>query len=206
LVYNYLDSSFSTTQHLAGHRLAISLALIASRSAKSLAVIRQMKKLIESFATKVGNGEIEIYNEFSLQHELGIFIRNALNDMKIQFERNVSYFRLANINFVKKEIDISVFEIKDNTIFLEAAIELKYPRNGQYPEQMFSFCKDIQFAEQLKQAGFRNTFVVIFADDHLFYEGNSDGIYGYFRGKRILTGKIKKPTGTKSQEVNITGS
>ena len=47
---------------------------------------------------------------------------------------------------------------------------------------VFSFCKDVKFAEQLKRAGIRNTIVVIFDDDPLFYEGNSDGIYGFFRG------------------------
>ncbi len=28
-------------------------------------------------------------------------------------------------------------------------LELKYPRNGQHPEQMFSFCKEIAFVEEL---------------------------------------------------------
>jgi len=165
-----------------------------------------MKKQITNFADKVRLGEIEIYNEFSLQHELGCYLRNFIKDYKIQFERNVSYFKLRGTNFIKKEIDISVFSLENDRFSLEAVIELKFPRNGQYPEQMFSFCKDIKFAEQLKGAGFRNAFVVIFADDPLFYEGNSDGIYSYFRGKRVLTGKIRKPTGTKSQEINITGS
>ncbi len=32
---------------------------------------------------------------------------------------------------------------------LDAVVELKFPRNGQHPEQMYSFCKDIVFAEQL---------------------------------------------------------
>ena len=159
--------------------------------------VKTMGQLIESFAEKVCAGEVEIYNESSLQHELGIFLRNRLQNMKIQFERNVSYFRLSNINFVKKEIDISVFEIKDNTIFLEAAIELKYPRNGQYPEQMFSFCKDIQFAEQLKQAGFQNAFVVIFADDHLFYEGNEVDPKIWTRYKTYITSLKEGSNGKK---------
>ena len=63
------------------------------------------------------------------------------------------------------------------------AIELKYPRNGQHPEQMFSFCKDITFAEELVEAGSRHAAVIIFADDPLFYRGRSNGIYGYFRGR-----------------------
>lgn len=31
------------------------------------------------------------------------------------------------------------------------AIELKYPKNGQYPEQMYSFIKDIKFMQQVKE-------------------------------------------------------
>ena len=51
------------------------------------------------------------------------------------------------------------------------AIELKYPRNGQYPEQMYSFVKDIIFMEQLKTEGFDATFSMVLVDDKLFYEG-----------------------------------
>lgn len=163
-----------------------------------------MNNLITSFAKEVGAGRIEIYNEFSLQHELGIYLRNSLVGLKVQFERNISYFGLVKSTFIKREIDISIF--KNGGQLLEVAIELKYPRNGQYPEQMFSFCKDIQFTEQLKQAGFRRAYVVIFSEDHLFYEGNIDGIYGYFRGGRSLTGVVKKPTGEKNTEVRIKGS
>jgi len=64
----------------------------------------------------------------------------------------------------------------------------------------------VKFAEQLKASGFKKTYVVIFEEDPLFYEGNQEGIYGYFRGGRNLSGKIMKPTGTKDAEVNIRGS
>jgi hypothetical protein len=62
-----------------------------------------MENLIASFAAKVGSGNIEIYNEFSLQHELGIYLRGSLNNKKVQFERNVSFFGLNKANFVKRE-------------------------------------------------------------------------------------------------------
>ena len=36
--------------------------------------------------------ENDIYNEFSFQHELGIYLRNVLpKDYKVQFERNVDF-------------------------------------------------------------------------------------------------------------------
>jgi hypothetical protein len=163
-----------------------------------------MKNVLKLFAEKVSARKIEIYNEFSLQHELGIFLRKHLRDYKIQFERNISHFNYEKNDFIKKEIDISIFSHDLNNLY--CAIELKFPRNGQHPEQMFSFCKDIAFVEQLKKAGFRKAFFVVFADDPLFYEGSGNGIYGYFRQKRILHGIVQKPTGRKDAEVVIKGS
>ncbi|SRR6266487_3379786 len=160
--------------------------------------------LITSFAESIASGRIEIYNEFSLQHELGVFLRRKLPGYKVQFERNVAFFFRSKMTFTKREIDISVFspDLED----LRCAIELKYPRNGQHPEQMFSFCKDVAFAEELNAAGFSGTGLVIFADDHLFYRGSAEGIYGFFRGARPLHGRIQKPTGSKDHEVVVRGS
>ncbi len=163
-----------------------------------------MERVISSFAKQVGSGSIEIYNEFSLQHELGIFLRNAFMGKDIQFERNVTYFGFEKERFAKREIDIVLYENRSS--LLDAAVELKFPKNGQHPEQMYSFCKDIVFAEQLKRSGFNRTFVVIFAEDRLFYEGAQGGIYGHFRGGRNLTGTVRKPTGKRDSEVTITGN
>ena len=167
---------------------------------ETIFISNSLHKLIQ----KVLSNEIEIYNEFSLQHELGIMLRKQLIGYKVQFERNVSYFNLKNTNFIKKEIDISIF----NKTELTCCIELKFPRNGQYPEQMFSFCKDIQFMEQVKRAGFNKTYVIIFADDDCFYESKNSTkeIYTYFRDKRPISGKIIKPTGKKNEELNIRGT
>ncbi len=162
-----------------------------------------MLEQIQSFIEYIKNQKIEIYNEFSLQHELGFFLRKSLENKFLQFERNISYFNAIKKDFIKREIDISIFN--DNRSCLEA-IELKFPRNGQYPEQMFSFCKDIMFLEQLLEAGFQKASLLIFADDKNFYHGNSDGIYSYFRKKSLLTGKILKPTGAKDKELFLRGS
>lgn len=162
-----------------------------------------MLEIIDKFIDKIKKTQIEIYNEFSLQHELGFVIRSFLPNQKIQFERNVSFFFDTN-KFVKKEIDIAVFSPTKSE--LHYAIELKFPRNGQHPEQMFSFCKDIQFAEELKANGFKRTFLVIFAEDRLFYEGFGEGIYAYFRNMKKLNGMITKPTGLKNETLNISGN
>lgn len=165
--------------------------------------ILSMEEIIAAFANSVRDGDIELYNEFSLQHELGIYLRGHLPAKKIQFERNVAFFGMKKADFVKREIDISIFDSSEQG--LEAAIELKYPRNGQYPEQMFSFCKDVSFTEQLLRAGCKKAYVVIFAEDRLFYEGNQTGIYTYFRGGNDLAGTIQKPTGRQETELQIQG-
>ncbi|KWV59816.1 hypothetical protein AS156_30290 [Bradyrhizobium macuxiense] len=160
--------------------------------------------LFSKFAASMKAGNIEIYNEFSLQHELGIFLRAEIAGSKVQFERNVSFFFGTDTHsFTKREIDIVVYSLEKRDLL--AAIELKYPRNGQYPEQMFSFCKDIAFCEELRRSGFQFAATVIFADDPLFYQGASSGIYGYFRGQKSLTGAIKKPTGKQQEQVTLAG-
>jgi hypothetical protein len=160
--------------------------------------------LIAPFAVAVASGLTEVYNEFSLQHELGIFLRGKLPNYKVQFERNVSFFfPSSNVAFTKREIDIAVYSLSKKG--LRYSIELKYPRNGQHPEQMFSFCKDVAFAEELNAAGFQTAGLVIFAADHLFYGGATEGIYGFFRGGQPLCGRIQKPTGRKDAEVNLRG-
>ncbi len=161
-----------------------------------------LKKLIESFWKYYKENSIEIYNEFSLQHELGIFLRNKLPNYKVQFERNINYF-YNHENTIKKEMDIVIFSQDYKEKY---AIELKYPKNGQYPEQMFSFIKDIKFMEQLKELGFNRTYVMTVVDDHNFYSGQyGDNIYKFFRGNETIHGIISKPTGSKDEKIEING-
>lgn len=82
----------------------------------------------------------------------------------IQFERNVSYFTPDN-KTIKKEIDITIFNEDKSEKY---AIELKCPLNGQYPEQMYSFVKDIKFMEKLKSRGFTKTATVTLVSDRPF--------------------------------------
>ncbi|MCL2523171.1 MAG: hypothetical protein FWF20_12435 [Betaproteobacteria bacterium] len=169
----------------------------------------QLDRQIEDFVKEVGSKSVEVYNEFSLQHELGLFLRKQLGSSgyNIQFERNVTHFGLQKSAFEKKEIDIAITSKEKDKDKPLSAIELKYPRNGQVPESMFSFCKDIAFLEQLVTAdsGFQSAYFLAFAGS-LFFSGNCDGIYGYFRGRKPITGKIPKPTGSKDKEISITGS
>jgi hypothetical protein len=161
--------------------------------------------LIQEFIQKIIRKEIEIYNEASIQYELAIFLRNKLPDHKIQLERNVSYFGFAKSNFIKKEIDIVIFNHNKTD---KSALEIKFPTNGQYPEQMFSFCKDIKFLEQLKSKGFSNNVFICFADDANFWSGKAEetSIYRFFRKPETIIGLIQKPTGSKDEEFDIEGS
>lgn len=160
----------------------------------------EIRQLLDEFWLYVKNNDIEIYNEFSFQHELGIYLRGKISNYKVQFERNIKYF-YDYTNTLKKEIDIVVFNDIE-----KYAIELKYPKNGQYPEQMFSFIKDIRFMEELKELGFSKTYVMTLVDDHNFYEGNASGVYSYFRDSKLLTGNICKPTGKKDEIICLKGS
>jgi hypothetical protein len=161
--------------------------------------------LITQFFSNLGDENENIYNEISLQLELGIFLRSKLPNRKIQFERNVSTFGFNKGEFVKKEIDISIVD-SDR---LETAIELKFPTNGQVPEQMFKFCEDICFMEQLLRTHCKSAYVLILAEDPMFYSASprmqTDGIYAFFRKGKELTGIIRKPTGKKDQEITISG-
>ena len=156
-----------------------------------------LKRLLYEFMDMVEIGEIEVYNEFSLQHELGIFLRNRLKDYKVQFERNTKFFGITGT--IKHEIDIVVYNEK-----VKYAIELKYPVNGQYPEQMYSFIKDIIFMEELEGNGFDGTCCLTMVKDKNFYSGKKiDGIYSYFRGDAVLAGSVNKPTGKILESVSL---
>jgi len=180
------------------------------------------KKLFFSFFNELK--EEEVYNEFSLQHELGIYLRKELlknGNFKVQFEKNsldvLGYEepypqnelekRFGKKEIRKKEIDIVIYqEETEGFKNLIASIELKYPRNGQVPESMYSFIKDIRFLEGLTKKGCQNEkcfvkgYFICVVDNPLFYEvkKKKDGIYKYFRNENyevIIQKKTKKPTG-----------
>ena len=172
--------------------------------------------------TEIDGSKIEVYNEFSFQHELGIFLRgkfeeNGLYGYKIQFERNAEKdFSIKDT--VKKEIDIVVFKgEKPEEAEERYAIEIKYPDNGEYPEQMFKFVEDIMFMEQLKDTGFRDTYCLTLVDDANYHSKTTkrskmEGIYAFFRDeegkiKKTVNGDIYKPTGKWKGEIkyNIKG-
>jgi hypothetical protein len=134
----------------------------------------------------------ELYNESTLQMELGMFLRQQHPELKIHLERPITHFGKQPQD-TKKEIDVSILDADGRPL---AAIELKMPQNGKVPETMFEYCEDIRFCEALVQVGFQTAFAVILTDDHLFWEGHKqDGIYSHFRATTLITKTIFKPTG-----------
>lgn len=162
----------------------------------------------------------DLYNEISLQLELGIYLRNLCGSLgyKVQFERNINSFVPISTplgGFVKKEIDIVIFngdKDKPEKSTERYAIELKFPVNGEYPEQMFKFITDMQFMEEVKvHADFKETYCITLVEDPKFHTGAScqcdrTGIYQYFRGDKRkhcpvpILGPVYKPTGTGKED------
>ena len=131
----------------------------------------EIKKFLRGKLNK--DDKVAIYNEFSLQHELGIYLRKHLNDKySIEFERNITFFKLNKKIYQKREIDIVIYTegMKE-----KYAIELKYPAHnngvtGEYPERMKQFDKDYTFMKKLSKE-FTETYCIVLVDDTNFYMG-----------------------------------
>ncbi len=159
--------------------------------------------ILEDFVSQIAKGKTEIYNEASIQYELAIFLREVIPNYKIQLERNVSYFELNKKHFLKREIDIVLFNTTKTRKF---AIEIKYPLS-EVPIQMYKFCEDIKFLEQLKESGFTDNFFLAITPQSQFWNGRSkkDTIYEKFRKEKELYGTIKNQIGDSKEEVTLKG-
>lgn len=152
--------------------------------------LRDLSIYISDFFSYAYSQKIELYNEYSLQHELGIFLRNKCPNYSVQFERNTNFFGIKTAT-VKQEIDIAVFDKNE-----KFAIELKFPCNGAYPRRMFQFVEDICFIEQLKLNGLTGGCAVSLVDNMNFCTKQglkTKGVYSYFRNKEPITGVINNP-------------
>ena len=165
-------------------------------------MIKLISETIEKFFKDLKDESINIDedfdNEFGMQFELGIRLRNALaqngfaaQGYKVYFEKNIKNIcckksRKYKNDTLKKEIDLLVAKTSSGQLEDLYAIELKFPRNGQYPKQMYEFVKDLAFIAQLKkQYNFKGCWSIVLVDDDKFYKspkpGTIKGIYAYFR-------------------------
>ncbi|QJW89871.1 hypothetical protein HNV11_11030 [Spirosoma taeanense] len=161
------------------------------------------KELIVDFLNYCRDEQVELYNEPGLQHEMAIFLRQKLHGtgLKIQLERNVSFFTVQKTNVRKREIDIVIYTPDKSH---KTVIELKYStrQQGKVPERMFEVCEDLMFLEQLKALGFDRCFSLFLADNKDFWAGK--GVvspYKFFRPPfDCLCGQIMKPTGKDEEK------
>jgi len=165
-----------------------------------------METELLKFIDKIKTGEIDLYNEFGIQFELALYLRglSQFYGYKIELERPIRYFGIAKTSDIpKKEIDLCAYNIDTK---IKYAVEIKYSNNGQVPLQMFKFCEDICFLEHLKSNGFTECYSLVIVGDESFCKKKikNNGIYGFFRGDKIIHGSIVCPTGKDmGREINI---
>lgn len=156
------------------------------------------EQIVVDFWDYVNKYNIKIYNEFSLQHELGIYLRKqkSLQGYAIEFERNISSFGITNTR--KHEIDIVIY---DEAKLEKYAIELKFPRKGSgaHNVEMFSFIEDIKFIEQLvrlRKSSFTNAYSLVLVENDAYYikKSTAHKITKYFRNTNARSISIPKRT------------
>lgn len=122
---------------------------------------------------KNDNYKYKIYNEISLQHELGIFLEEKLKGYRVFFEKNMHKDEIKNHGgdtWVKAEADIVI--VNEN-LSEKYAIELKFSKgeNAATPEHMYNFIKDIHFMEQVEAyCGFTNVYNFILVNSKKYYD------------------------------------
>lgn len=143
-----------------------------------------------------------LYNERSLQLELGVFLRSR--GFGVEFERPFRVeFQTGSTRKPKRDLDI--IAVKEGTT---TAIELKVPLSGRVPETMYDFCTDVAFVESIVRMGAADKGIcLLVTNERQFWYGvNEVGIYSYFRGPDVtLGGMIQKPTGGRDTTVSLLG-
>jgi len=147
---------------------------------ENLQILNAKKENVEEI-NKILN---KIYNEISLQHELGIFLRNELKSDERKYNKNNNYNyhilfeynvkKMLENNHNKSEIDIVIVATDKENIEIKEkyAIELKYPKNGAYPQELKMFEEDIEFMQEVKdskKAKFNGAYCLTVVDDKLYY-------------------------------------
>ncbi len=143
-------------------------------------------KLISAGEKSSNNYECNIYNEISLQHELGKYLEKKLQGQyKIFYEKNIydTKEEAKKHQFVKKEIDIVIVNAKNENE--KYAIELKFSKgeNARTPENLYDYIKDIKFMETVKKVkNFTNVYNFIIANSQKYYKyelNKNESINGY---------------------------
>lgn len=162
-----------------------------------------MQSLISSFFVKAPDSCGPIYNERSLQLELGYYFRS--NHAQVEFERPFNVTPLKGSTCRQKtNLDLLIGRSGRTT-----AIELKVPLNGRHPETLYDFCNDIAFVEGIVRGGLADEgLCILMTNDRVFWNDSGRGseIHHLFRRKgSLLTGAVKKPTGSADTTIVVSG-
>lgn len=144
-----------------------------------------------------------VYNEFSLQHELGNYFRHL--GYIVKFEYNVLNFN-QYIQTCKKEMDILLIDEKKKAKY---AIELKYlTKDAAVPKRMFCCVEDMRFMQDVVNGidEITKTYCVVVTENHRFYkgncgEGNTELIIGK-NGYEDYMSSLKEKIGTNNNKKN----
>ena len=159
--------------------------------------------LLASFFEEAPEDCGPIYNERSLQLELACFFR--AHGALVEFERPFVIHALEGSTCrVKSNLDLLIRRNHKTT-----ALELKVPLNGRHPETLYDLCNDIAFIEGILRAGQADMGIcLMLTKDRSFWSDSGRGstIHNLFRSKgSLLTGLIRKPTGSADTSVIVHG-
>ena len=174
-------------------------------------VSKDLKEHLDDFIKNLKKGEYKdkIYNEYSLQFELGYYLRDK--GYNVFVEKNIEG------EHIKHRTDLFIEDKNNNKKY---AIELKYPTNtnGAYPQEMYEFIKEIKFMEEFVDMDSDNNYAycLTLVDDDKFYSSTGKKItdndtkpyYECFRVSEdskiiINSGNYNRPTGKKKGEYSF---
>src|SRR5579883_3088901 len=161
----------------------------------------QLRRDVETFLDADHREAGPVYNEHSLQLELGCFLRGR--GYSVEFERPFATTSLpGSTRKAKRELDMLVVSGE-----YRSALELKVPLAGRVPETMYDFCADIEFVEGLVRARVAERgMALLVTDEGQFWRGEPRGIYEAFRrADAQLSGIVVKPTGAKDSTISLSG-
>lgn len=155
------------------------------------------------FDLYVNDAAIELYNEFSVYHEVGNHLQRLFTaDFRINYMRPVQFFDIYAPT-AKTFIDIAIF---DEEVDRYHAIEVVFIKDEPHLEKMFEICTGIRFMEELVEYGWRESYVLLIAD--LPLERHPDGTHPHplFRGETVIEGEIQSPDERAQTILDIRGS
>lgn len=149
----------------------------------------KLNELLESFMNKVGSNFFEVYNEATMQYELGLYLRKELpEEYNVQFEKNVMFLGADNSQCIKKDVDILVYTENLKEIY---AIQVKCPTSDDILQKLYSILKDVKFLEQLRNCGITKGYSLnLISEKDYYINFPSKDIKQIFSKEKMIHGDI----------------